>query len=611
MQLKHKPSNFEGLPASGDATPQRIKRFFKSALWFALSIGIGLVTVRLILSFPGPETSSSSFTALLLSIPVAFLLAYYITILIHELGHVIAAWLVDFQFVGLIVGPIKVWKNTDGLTVSYSGFKAGQLQGRALSVPSDAHNLKRRLLWMFVGGPLATLLQLLVISLIGVLMNGLTVPYFVGHLITALNFSSTLILLFTILPYNRQGIYSDGLRIWILLFDESRAEFMVGFHRIVVASMSGTRLGDLNLEPLLNIIDEIKVPQDKLSIRLLHYRHILDQDDEEQAAMTLNECLDLLGHLPNTLIAVFVYAEAAYYEARYNQDALTGDMWLELAETIYEKNQWLGNEHILKRAESAVLLAEGDREGAYLSAQEALSLLELCPDPGYVQSERTWLTQLAEEGEPPPEDSIVATRNEYRPASSSWLITKSFTGTLLRFGVFCLVGLLIGFGSILTKSTRYQLIADYYAWTDNYSTAIYYYNQGLEVADTDQDLARLYSHRGMAYHHQDQAILAVNDLTQAIELSPRGRYYLYRGIVYYQHEDYDVATIDLSESLTLELDEDERIRALFFRASAYVELKAYDLAIEDYETLLTLRLSTRERTRAQTSLNYIQQLGFE
>jgi tetratricopeptide (TPR) repeat protein len=174
-----------------------------------------------------------------------------------------------------------------------------------------------------------------------------------------------------------------------------------------------------------------------------------------------------------------------------------------------------------------------------------------------------------------------------------------------------LVGLLIGFGSILTKSTRYQLIADYYAWTDNYSTAIYYYNQGLEVADTDQDLARLYSHRGMAYHHQDQAILAVNDLTQAIELSPRGRYYLYRGIVYYQHEDYDVATIDLSESLTLELDEDERIRALFFRASAYVELKAYDLAIEDYETLLTLRLSTRERTRAQTSLNYIQQLGFE
>jgi len=50
---------------------------------------------------------------------------------------------------------------------------------------------------------------------------------------------------------------------------------------------------------------------------------------------------------------------------------------------------------------------------------------------------------------------------------------------------------------------------------------------------------------------------------------------------------------------------------LFFRASAYVELKAYDLAIEDYETLLTLRLSTRERTRAQTSLNYIQQLGFE
>ncbi|MCB0214609.1 MAG: hypothetical protein KDJ52_35040, partial [Anaerolineae bacterium] len=521
-----------------------------------------------------------------------------------ELGHLVAGWLVNFQFVALIVGPVKISKNSNGLTITYSGFKAGQLQGRTLSVPNDAQYLRRRFLWFYAGGPLATLLQLLVMLFIGVLMNGMTISYFARQLFSTFTFASALILLFTIFPYRSQEVCTDGFSLWILLFDNNRTEYIVEFQRMAIASKLGTRLSDLNLEPLLNTLTKLKTAQDKLVIQLLYYRHLLDQADATRAAAPLDQCLDLLSQIPNKLIAVFVFAEAAYYEARYNQNALASKKWLDLAKPIYEKNQWLVNRHILKRAESATLLAEGDLAGGYLAAQEGLKLLEQCADPGYVQSERDWLTQLAEEGEPPLEDAVIITQNESRQEAATWLIAKSATGTLLYFGLFFVASVIV-FGLILNKDLRYQLIGTYYIRTENYSKAIDYYSQGLEDVDSDEGMARLYLQRSRAFLQQHEYKPAIDDLTQAIKLWPRGRYYLERGIAYYQYKNYFAATFDLNDSLALELDEDEQVTALFYRAAAHTRLKDYDLAIEDYETLLTLSLDTTERQRAQTALNEI------
>ena len=86
--------------------------------------------------------------------PLAFFLFYFLalflTLLIHELGHVAAGFVVGFHFRELRIGPLTLVKSSKGLKVALQ--RISTLDGIAASVPSATGAVASRLLGSLTPG---------------------------------------------------------------------------------------------------------------------------------------------------------------------------------------------------------------------------------------------------------------------------------------------------------------------------------------------------------------------------------------------------------------------------------------------------------------------------
>jgi hypothetical protein len=77
--------------------------------------------------------------------------------LAHELGHVIAGWLVGFQFRLLVFGPMRLERGASGRVRARLNQDPALFGGIACSLPTDNRDLIKRFAWFVAGGPVMSL----------------------------------------------------------------------------------------------------------------------------------------------------------------------------------------------------------------------------------------------------------------------------------------------------------------------------------------------------------------------------------------------------------------------------------------------------------------------
>lgn len=326
-------------------------------------------------------------------------LAIFLVILIHELGHVLGGWLARFDFKMLVVGPLKITRQ-NGRLVWERNRIISMAGGLASMLPRPGQNIKRGMLLLTVGGPLASVV--LAAACLGLgrhegikawMASVLPAPLAYGLVLFAMlmGIFSAVIGLVTLVPNRAGGFYSDGARLLNLLRGGQQTEAEMLFLNLFTSSAAGLR--PRNYDPV--ILDKMLSLQAPVLYRsyfyLYKYYQQMDLGQTEKAGYWLEQCLQHAKGVPPTVLQA-LYTEAAFYYAWINKDATRARQALDengrgaLTETT-----------TLARAEAALALLEAQPEAARNWIEKGRKALPNAADRGGAQLEADLLTAMEEE----------------------------------------------------------------------------------------------------------------------------------------------------------------------------------------------------------------------
>ena len=235
----------------------------------------------------------------------------------HELGHVVAGRLNNFDFYGLTVGPLS-WKPGPDGRVRFAWNKSLNLGGGvAVMLPAGEERLRQRFTWFVAGGPLSSLV---LTGLLALLSLAFTRPSFALALCYATGALSAFIFLVTALPFRAGGFSSDGLRVLNFLRNDAvgRADLM-GL-RAMTHLRAGLPIELLPLEELNDLSKNPDVPeQQRVTADYYRYLFAVGTGYDERAETILNGVLERIDAYPAGTHGGF-YLEQAYFLARHRGD---------------------------------------------------------------------------------------------------------------------------------------------------------------------------------------------------------------------------------------------------------------------------------------------------
>jgi hypothetical protein len=336
-----------------------------------------------------------AWTDLLAMLP-ALLLALWVTLALHELGHVLAGLAVGFEFRLFVVGPLMLEREAGQFRFKWNR-NLNTAGGLALCLPQGQHRLAQRFRWFAAGGPLASLVW----TGLAVGLFLMARPALAGHglglavttfLVTSA-LCSPLIFLVTIIPMHMGGFDTDGARILNLWRRSPKATLDLALLQGSVQLMTGTRPRDLDPSPLLAAVGlPTNSPFKGYLHSFLHY-HYLDRGELGPAAEQLAKYADFLPGIPRGYQAA-VWLDRAYFGARHEGDAVAARQYWAQAEigAVITPSRVL-------RAEAALALAEGNHDLAIQKAQHALVELPKSMERGTALAEREWLEGIIKAAE--------------------------------------------------------------------------------------------------------------------------------------------------------------------------------------------------------------------
>jgi hypothetical protein len=293
--------------------------------------------------------------------------AVFLAIGVHEVGHILGGWLGGLRFAVLCVGPLDLRREADGRLRWRFNTTLGGALGFASCLPVKDHGLRRSYLKLVAAGPVTSLavgvLVLAVYTLSG-LLNVTETTH--GPTQSSLALSVFLLGVFsvalgvgTLLPISPGGFVNDGLRLLKL----SRPSPVADRHAAVMALgaylMAGRRPRSWDAGVVAQALSLADGSYDDLQGRYLAYFRALDREDPQAAGEHVQYMVDHAAGAPPAFRPV-IAMEAAYFDAAHRGDAASARERLEGAGTSpFVDADDRG------RVEGAVLLAEGDTEGAY------------------------------------------------------------------------------------------------------------------------------------------------------------------------------------------------------------------------------------------------------
>jgi hypothetical protein len=299
---------------------------------------------------------------------VLLLSAFFLVILAHEVGHLVAGMLFGGEFKLLVVGPLRVDRDEAGVHWKWNR-EIGMVGGLAAVTPArraqkDLGELRRAMLAFAAGGPAAS-----VLGMAALVPAAWLLPEYahMALLLGGFGLFSGLIALGTLIPMEAGGFQSDGARILDLLRGKPEAD-----RWCALAALSGMSYVD---RPRLwpgELVEQATRLQDEspdvVSAAWLRYSFHEDRKELAEARVWLGKALEAKDCWAGPLQEI-LHATAAHFEA-----------W-------YEKNAEGAREHLVKvgkasyvppetklMAEGALALLEGRAEEARAAAEKGMAL---------------------------------------------------------------------------------------------------------------------------------------------------------------------------------------------------------------------------------------------
>lgn len=350
----------------------------------ALNLNRIAIYVRL-----APDSSLySHWLRLLVGTAVTLLL----TSAVHELGHLAAGKMARLRFHLLVIGPLRIEQQANGMKLSWQ--RGGALfNGLAASLPDDTVNLPKRMLLFAAGGPAASLLLALAAGGAAWALRDSTLAQNQAWLwetavhITAV---SSFFFLTTMRPGSyANGYLADGGRIQMLLQNDAAATRWCALVALSGADARGQRPRDWPADLLAQATAVTDHAIDHLTAHILAYQAALDRQNIATAGELLAELVDSWTALASGWRGRLAL-EQAYFLAFHMGDGENGRFWLDQVRRHSSAAQPLQ-----RRAEAAVLLAEGKYALAETAVRAGLTALATEPSTGTNKSEQEWLQAIA------------------------------------------------------------------------------------------------------------------------------------------------------------------------------------------------------------------------
>jgi hypothetical protein len=283
-------------------------------------------------------------------------------LVVHELGHVIAGKLTGFQFVAMHFGQLEVtppfrftWLKKD----PYPHAPAS-----VLLLPLNSQRLRSRTILMTLGGAAANFISA---------SPALFIPH-PGVFLAWFALFSVIAGIENLLPFSLRS-NSDGKQILRLLRNTGERERLLALQQLMSDLHGGVEpqnldSGFLGLATALQDNSVMTVHSHNMAYLAAYYRH-----DDTEAARLLEICLQHSG-LADDLTRESLLTEAAIFQARRRNRIDLARQWLaDIPSPAAMPERKLN-------AETAILIAEGDIQGALKKLDEAIAMVEKSAQPG-------------------------------------------------------------------------------------------------------------------------------------------------------------------------------------------------------------------------------------
>lgn len=154
---------------------------------------------------------------------VAAIVSAHVVLLVHELGHIVGGWVAGYRFRHLVIGPLAIERDDDGLHVRLNR-DLHHYGGQVGMVPSDAMGSNTRMALLVALGPIASIAFGAVVTLAG--LYWLSDPavrdvsfrgFFISRQVAVIGAGSLVVGLANLVPMKFSGRRSDGARLFELL----------------------------------------------------------------------------------------------------------------------------------------------------------------------------------------------------------------------------------------------------------------------------------------------------------------------------------------------------------------------------------------------------------
>jgi peptidase M50-like protein len=252
---------------------------------------------------------------------VVFLL-WMFSILIHELGHLFAGFLVGERFNYIRVGPIQVnrpWR------ISWNWTRHAFLTGGTTTLPVTRSGLRWKLFFSTLAGPTANIaasvLAFEVMPHYGSKYEALSMLFvLVSGFIGVVNLFSTEV---------DDGVMPDGARMWVLLFDKRRRERLISILVLFADVKQGKKIESLDAYAA----DEgLQVRDGTAQQVIANWVAFMRTNREESGSQYLENCLAASAVVAPSFRNLLIL-EAARFQVTQRKNCALAREWLALADS--------------------------------------------------------------------------------------------------------------------------------------------------------------------------------------------------------------------------------------------------------------------------------------
>ena len=300
---------------------------------------------------------------------VIYFMAILWAIIAHEVGHLLAGWMVGFRFSSITIGPVSLKLEYGRLKIQLR--RLMPVGGYAGMHIDHIRRVRRRLLVFSAGGPAANLITSVVVA--SLLAYVPMIPGWLAALGKMFWMISAIVGVLNLLPLRLGAIYADGARIRMLLSSFPKTRRWICLTAVGNQSQAGIRPKTWKrtwLDAAARIRDR---SVDDFAGNWMAYVAANDRKEASVAAIHLERCLELANKLGPTL-SDLVALEAAVFTAWFRQDAALSKRWLDQVQKLKTIPELLRI-----RAEIALPIARKEFSIALSRWQDAYAFIEKLP----------------------------------------------------------------------------------------------------------------------------------------------------------------------------------------------------------------------------------------